>query len=488
MDFWARLGGVGLTWSGLAAALIALVAALFLRRLLPAERESRGKASVALLVVAPPLHFVATGVGFLGHPKTAALLHLVDLLVVALGITGTASLLVFDVLLSRTRVPTIARDIVQVLAFLLVFFGVLQVGGIDPLSLLTTSAVLTAVVGLALQNIMANLLAGLALQIDRTFVTGDTIQVGSRVGKIEEIRWRATAIRTPSGDLLLIPNASLLSTEVVNLSRPTAGHLAGFTVPFHHRHSPGEVEAVVLGAVAKVPGVLADPPPSCAPSEFERGRILYRVSFGVDVALEAKVGAEVKTRLWYAARRAGLAGPCSSAATEGLDLADRVAALAKVAVLAPLDPAERERIARDLREQIFARGERLLGQGDPGDSLYVIAHGEVIVEVEGGGARREIARLGPGEVIGEMSWLTGAPRAATCTAAGEVRTYLVDHALARRVLADRPALAADIAAELARRLSALEGQRAHLAAAAEARAPDARADLLARIKAYFRLA
>jgi len=113
MDVWERLRGLGLTWSGLAATLTALVAALFLRRLLPRDRAQRGKATVVLLAVAPVLHFLATGVGALGFRVPSAILQLVNLLFLAFGITGAVGLLVFDVTLGRTRIPTIARDVVQ---------------------------------------------------------------------------------------------------------------------------------------------------------------------------------------------------------------------------------------------------------------------------------------------------------------------------------------------------------------------------------------
>src|SRR5262249_27871037 len=91
------------------------------------------------------------------------------------------------------------------------------------------------------------------------------------------------------------------------------------------------------------------------------------------------------------------------------------------------------------------------------------------------------------EVFGEMSLLTGEPRQASCTAVTEVRCYLVDYSLARRVLAARPEMAVEISAELARRLDALAGERAHLAASAEEPGPGAPARLLARMKVYSRL-
>src|SRR5258708_15182750 len=131
-------------------------------------------------------------------------LSLHDALPIFVAATGVLGMIVFDLALGRTRVPTIARDLVQAGVFGGMAFVVLKSGGIHPLSILTTSAVLTAVIGLALQSIMANVLAGLVLQIDRTFALGDWIQWGVRVGRIAEINWRSSSIVTREGDTAIV--------------------------------------------------------------------------------------------------------------------------------------------------------------------------------------------------------------------------------------------------------------------------------------------
>ena len=76
----------------------------------------------------------------------------------------------------------------------------------------TASVLTTAVIGLALQETLGNIMAGLALQLERDFEVGDWINVGDRaspiVGRIREVRWRATTIVTKNGDLMLIPNSA----------------------------------------------------------------------------------------------------------------------------------------------------------------------------------------------------------------------------------------------------------------------------------------
>src|SRR4051812_21951593 len=73
-----RLRSLALTWSGLLAALAALVLALFLRRLLPESRRRRGRSTVVVLLIAPLVHFLAHGLGAVGFPTASAVLDVID--------------------------------------------------------------------------------------------------------------------------------------------------------------------------------------------------------------------------------------------------------------------------------------------------------------------------------------------------------------------------------------------------------------------------
>jgi small-conductance mechanosensitive channel/CRP-like cAMP-binding protein len=482
-----QLRNLALTWSGLLAALAALVIALFLRRLLPASRRRRGRATVIVLLIAPLVHFLAHGLGAVGFTAASAVLDVFDVLLIGFGVTGILGMLVFDITLDRAgAVPAIARDILLSAAFLVVVLGALHHAGVNPLSLITTSAVLTAVIGLAFQNIMANLLAGVALQIDRTFVIGDWIQVGARTGKITQIRWRSTSILTREGDAAIIPNAQLLSNEVLNYSQPKGAHRAAVVVRFHFRHPPNEVKRVVLGAIAGVSGILADPEPECAPAEFGDAHITYAARFWIDdVASEGRLEGEARTRIWYAAQRAGLQGPCPADAPSG-ELDDRIAAVAGVSLFAPLDRDERARLAAGIKELRFAAGERIIAQGEPGDSLYVVRAGTVRVEVAVEHAQGEVATLGPGDFFGEMSLMTGEPRRASCTAVTDVTCEVVGSAAFQAIVAAKPGIAEEISLLLGRRSEALAGEREGLAGKHDE--PTERSKkLLGRMREYFHL-
>src|SRR4030095_11496765 len=97
-------------------------------------------------------------------------------------------------------------------------------GVVNFVSRLAPSAVRTAVIGLALQSTIANLFAGIVLHMDRALGVGDWVQLGARVGRISQIRWRSTILRTPDGDNVIIPNNQFTSSEVYNYSRPSTRH------------------------------------------------------------------------------------------------------------------------------------------------------------------------------------------------------------------------------------------------------------------------
>lgn len=101
---------------------------------------------------------------------------------------------------------------------------------------------------------------------------------------------------------------------------------------------------------------------------------------------------------------------------------DLAAVLARSDLFARLVPAERRRLAAAARERPLAAGQVLFRAGEPGDALYLVAEGELAVQVPvpGGGAR-ELARIGPGQCVGELALLADGRRSATVQALADTR-------------------------------------------------------------------
>jgi small-conductance mechanosensitive channel/CRP-like cAMP-binding protein len=499
-----RLQALEPAWAGLTAIALAIVALLVVRRLAPPSERRRAGASLVFLLAALVLRLATSRVRFAAEAApgaaqlatAAAVLGFAAVVCVVVGLTGLAAVLVFDVVLRRRAAPAVVRDLAQGSVVVVAVLVMLYRRGFDPFSLLTTSAVAGAIVGFALQNTIANVFAGIALPIERTLAIGDWIEAGAHTGRIREIKWRATTIVTKDGDSVIVPNNQLLTSEVTNLSRPTPVHRTTVRVGFHYRHPPNEVRAVLLEAARGAPDVLANPAPDCFPVDFADSAVVYALRYWIDDFERAEpIEGDVRARAWYAARRAGLEIPYPirtvlrpepAPVHAADDEAERLAALARVDIFAPIDGDCRKSLVAVMREVRYGAGEPILREGDPGDSLYVIHRGEVDVFVDADGSRARLATLGAGDFFGEMSLMTGERRRASCAARTDTTCYVIDQAAFRCVTEARPSVVEEVSAILAERETELVASREGLGAEARARrAREARSRILGAIRSVF---
>jgi small-conductance mechanosensitive channel len=155
-----------------------------------------------------------------GDPRTARVLSLAFEL---LSLIGLVQVLVFAIGLPRLglRLPRIVVDVVTAIATAVALIVVGKRAGFSVAGLITTSAVLTAVVGFALQDTLGNLIGGLALQLDASIKVGDWISLGAGQphGQVVDIRWRYTAVETRTWDTIIIPNSMLMKGQVTVIGR-----------------------------------------------------------------------------------------------------------------------------------------------------------------------------------------------------------------------------------------------------------------------------
>jgi small-conductance mechanosensitive channel/CRP-like cAMP-binding protein len=497
-----RLSQVDISWTAIVLAVVTIFAALFARRWM-AERTDQGRLPLILLVLSLVLRALAVPIEMDVHEDVVTGLKLASAITLAAGMTGVVGRLVFDAVVARLFVfPTILRDIILFVAFVIVVMTILQQSGANLVSLVTTSAVLTAVIGLALQQPIANMFAGLSLQLDRTIVVGDWIKIDDRIGRIEKVSFRATTILTRDDDTVTFPNAYFMQNAVLNYTRPINRHRMWCEVGFHYRHPPNDVKQVLSDAIAGCPGVLTDPIPQVLVRTFGDSSVNYVVLYWItDFGHDINIDSEVKTRIWYAARRAGLEIPFPQRVVEmhevteetkqrreARDLDGRRDALHGVELFSNLEDADLDVLAKGMTHRLFAAGERLVKQGDAGDSLFLIASGEVGVVLAVDGAERQVATLRGGDVLGELSLMTGESRAATCIALRDTEAHEISHALFEDLLKAKPALADTFSAILTDRQGALDAQRGDMTAEASvSRRMENKRQLLRRIQSYFRL-
>jgi small-conductance mechanosensitive channel/CRP-like cAMP-binding protein len=486
----------------LPAVAIALLAVLMALRTVVAHGDRGRRRAGIFFVGAYLVSLFLVSIFFpLASPTAAASPHLYTFrvlyrLLFCFAAVLTAGLVVFDLVLARRQIPRILRDLSQGIAYLIAGFFVLTRAEVDVSKIFTASVLTTAVIGLALQETLGNVMAGLALQIERDFDIGDWIRIDEKItGRIHEVRWRVTSLVTKNGDLLLVPNGLVARAVLTNLSRPTTAHRQWIFLRMHFRHPPAHVREVVLEAVRAVANIRVDPAPDCLLWEFKEDSVTYAIRFWIDDFLhDDPLDAEVRSLVWYALHRAGMEIPFPShnihvtEMTEDRvqrkldeDYAKRVDALSRVDVFRALDAEKIDRLARRLRLAPFGPGEVILRQGEPGDSLYVVRSGEVAVRVAMHGVQRDVATLSAGQFFGEMSLMTGESRSATIVAKTDVQCYVVSKDAFQEILESKPELAATISEILSTRQVAL-GVSAETAQAPNTEAPQ---QMLSKIAAFF---
>ena len=214
-----------------------------------------------------------------------------------------------DILFSRIQGKS-SSDLLRFIISFFLYVGIFTVLfkyvlGWNLTAILTTSALLTAVVGFALQATLGNLFAGVALQIEQAFYIGDVILIGNRLGRIEALRWRSISIRTFDGSRLVIPNnqISIETVEVYPANKPVR---ITAIVPAPMNASPENIKHLILKVILATPDVETTIKPLIRIYEYEtaRGIINYQVRYFVNSYLKKHiVDGIVKDRIWYAFNR-----------------------------------------------------------------------------------------------------------------------------------------------------------------------------------------
>ena len=202
------------------------------------------------------------------------------------------------------RFPAIVQDAIVIGLFLIVATIAF------PERLAMTSAVGAVVIGFALQDTLGNAFAGLAIQIEKPFRVGHWIAVGAFEGRVSEITWRATRLRTKSGNFVIVPNSVMSKEAIINYSEPASPTRLQVDVGVSYDAPPTKVKAVMLDAVRQAGLVLADPKPDVLLVDFAASAITYRARFWVaDFRQDSEAADQVRTAVYYAFKRHGLEIP-----------------------------------------------------------------------------------------------------------------------------------------------------------------------------------
>lgn len=163
----------------------------------------------------------------------------------------------------------LAEKVVNIFIYVMGLITVLKHFGYDVLSLLTALGVGSLAIGLAAKETLTNMLSGFTLMVDRPFGIGDRIELtGGQVGDVLDIGLRSTRIMTPDQNVLVVPNAELVNTKVVNLSFPSPKIKNRITVGVAYGCDVDKAKRIMKECAISVPSVVKDPAPDVFFTKF----------------------------------------------------------------------------------------------------------------------------------------------------------------------------------------------------------------------------
>ncbi|MDQ6917667.1 MAG: mechanosensitive ion channel family protein [Pseudomonadota bacterium] len=495
------------------ALLFTVAGAFFALVMMRWKRDQRqGMLQMLILLVIGVSGLLALNQFGTGIADTAAGVGLreLGLLLAAFGFIRIFLVFVFQGIFARMALPRILGDVL--FAFSLVTYAVYRMYavGFDFSTIAITSTILGGGVAFSLKEPLTNLWGGVAIQLDNTCRIGDWIRIEGAMGQVVSIRWRYTALATNAGETLIIPNSALVGQRVNLLARRGDQRIPWrrpIEFAMGYEWPPSRVIAVVDDALARadIANVARAPAPSCVCWSFDATAIRYNIRYWLtDLSLDELTDSEIRVHAFAALAREGMEIPIPrhelfmNPASEVRQTAEarerdaRVLLLESLELFAPLTDEERLALASELKPSPFVVGDIATRQGEPADSLYILARGHVGIFHESAdgatNARQRLATLHAPAYFGEMGLLTGQPRGATVAAESEVLCYRLGKPGFEAILRSRPELAQALSQTLAARQAANDATLATLSAEARTRATGTRAnDLVRRIQEFFGL-
>jgi small-conductance mechanosensitive channel/CRP-like cAMP-binding protein len=360
----------------------------------------------------------------------------------------------------------------------------LPIGG-----LLATSGVLAIVLGLALQNTLADVFAGIAFGIEAPFNVGDRISIGDKIeGTVVQMNWRSIRILTDGDDVAIVPNSVVAKSDIVNRSFPTRVRSAFIELSCPAASNSERVIDTLQQATLLCPTILPVPRSSAVLTRLGPTESRYRVNFSVSDTEHLSTTKDLLLR--HAGRQLYHSGLYFPRTEQALGTADDGAGrplhavlrlLRDIVLFEALEGEQLAELAAHLVPRSLEPAAVLFAQGGTDATLFIVVSGilEISQRTDQSGQQRT-GFIGAGEYIGEIGLLTGAAYAATATAYTHCKLYGLDCHVLKPLLAVNSNLFAEFDRSARRGLAIL-----NRAVAVRATDEGAGVSLLHRIRAFF---
>lgn len=313
------------------------------------------------------------------------------------------------------KTSNIIADIAKIIIFMIAIMFMLRVVfNVNLAAILTPSAILTAIIGLSMQDTIGNLISGLILQIEKPFEKGDWIEVEEIKGEVTEVNWRYTKIKTLEDIYVIIPNNNISREKVINFNKPTSVLNQVLTIGVSYSVSPLKVKSTIADVINRNKNIQLK---NVLLKEYGDSSINYDIIIVVESFTKLRTAKdEIFTGIWYEFKNKGIEIPFPirtvimkneneatanySEITGKIKSSELFSALDEKTIQEFLDYGMVKRLQQ---------GDKVVREKEPGNTMFFIIEGNFSVEKDG----KVLAELTNGDFFGEMALLTGGRRAAT---------------------------------------------------------------------------
>jgi small-conductance mechanosensitive channel/CRP-like cAMP-binding protein len=398
--------------------------------------------------------------------------------------------------------PALIQDIVTILLVTVgLSLGLTFVAGFSITGVVTASGATAIILGIALQAVIQDLFSGLEINFEGSYAIGDWLTIytdqvhGEPIyGRVTHISWRSTNLMLDDGTLVMVPNHIVTANPVKNHSQPLEPKRLAVEICLDNRLPTERAVDMLLGEAFKAirtPGLARVPEPTVIVTRMASDAIYYEVRFfhRPDQIDPHSARSVVLTALMDVLQQNELPTPVQQVEMTkppeiefAFDEEEERALLRRAPLFeGSLEHEHVELLVGNCHPAELPVGTVLMKQGDEGSSMFIIMEGAANVAIRGdAGQSHEVNILAAGDVVGEMSLLTGAARTATVTALTRVRVLEVTKSAIEMLLQKSPEVAERFSKVLAER----QAQNAALAGRLLKR-EEVQRDLLARITTFF---
>lgn len=179
--------------------------------------------------------------------------------------------------------------------------------GINLSALFAAGAIAAIALGIAMQNLSQNFVSGVILLLERSIKPGDVLEVEGRFVRVERMGVRATIARTLDDEELIMPNSTLVQSNVKNYTLKDSIYRLRASVGVTYASDMALVRKTLEEVARAIPWRRSDPEPMVLMSEFGNSAVVYEISVWVEDPWQIRrLKSELHEAIWSAFKERGI--------------------------------------------------------------------------------------------------------------------------------------------------------------------------------------